>query len=85
MGARLAYYHAAVRAMSGGRHAAHPSRIRCPVLLAWGMRDPVATPAVLAGLRELRPEAPVTELRDLGHYPQIEDPAAVADAIRRTA
>jgi len=41
------------------------------------MRDPVATPHVLAGLRELRPAAPVTELADLGHYPQIEQPAAI--------
>jgi pimeloyl-ACP methyl ester carboxylesterase len=53
--------------------------------MAWGMRDPVATPAVLKGLRELRPHAPVTELADLGHYPQVEDPAAVAEAISRTA
>ena len=49
--------------------------------LAWGLRDPVATPAVLAGLRELR-DAPVTELRELGHYPQIEDAGAMAAAIR---
>jgi hypothetical protein len=35
--------------------------------LAWGMLDPVATPNVLAGLRELRPSAPLTELSSLGH------------------
>jgi len=45
---------------------------------AWGMLDPVATPAVLAGLRELRLSAPVTELAELGHYPQIEQPGAIA-------
>lgn len=49
--------------------------------LAWGMRDPVATPAVLEGLRELRPSAPLTELPELGHYPQIEQPEAIAAAI----
>ena len=49
--------------------------------LAWGLRDPVATPAVLEALRELRPGAPVTELPDLGHYPQLVDPARVAAAI----
>jgi len=48
---------------------------------AWGMRDPVATPHVLAGLRELRPAAPVTELANLGHYPQIEQPATIAGEI----
>jgi pimeloyl-ACP methyl ester carboxylesterase len=52
--------------------------------LAWGMVDPVATPDVLAALRELRPAVPVEELPDLGHYPQIEDPKALADAIRRS-
>ncbi|MGI8558929.1 MAG: alpha/beta fold hydrolase [Solirubrobacteraceae bacterium] len=52
---------------------------------AWGMRDPVATPHVLTGLRELRPAAPVTELADLGHYPQIEQPAAIAGQIAALA
>lgn len=52
---------------------------------AWGMRDPVATPHVLAGLRELRPAAPVTELAVLGHYPQIEQPAAIAGEIAALA
>jgi pimeloyl-ACP methyl ester carboxylesterase len=47
----------------------------------WGMLDPVATPAVLDALRDLRPLAPVVELPDLGHYPQIEDPARIADAV----
>ena len=46
--------------------------------LAWGLRDPVATSEVLAGLRELRPSVPVTELVELGHYPQIEQPATIA-------
>ena len=49
--------------------------------LAWGMRDPVANPQVLAGLRELRPGAPVTELPELGHYPQLEDPSAICAAV----
>lgn len=49
--------------------------------LVWGMLDPVATPAVLDALRELRPAAPVTELADLGHYPQLEDPRRIADPV----
>jgi pimeloyl-ACP methyl ester carboxylesterase len=53
--------------------------------LVWGMRDPVATPAVLEGLKELRPGVRVRELADPGHYPQIEDPQAVAEAVTRTA
>jgi pimeloyl-ACP methyl ester carboxylesterase len=52
---------------------------------AWGMRDPVATPRVLARLRELRPSAPVTELPDLGHYPQLERPDALTALIAELA
>ncbi|MCA1828934.1 MAG: alpha/beta hydrolase [Myxococcales bacterium] len=51
--------------------------------LAWGMRDPVATPAVLAGVLELRPRAKVTKFDELGHYPQVEDPAAIATVVTR--
>jgi pimeloyl-ACP methyl ester carboxylesterase len=49
--------------------------------LAWGLRDPVATTAVLAALRELRPEVPVSELPELAHYPQLEDPRRLAGAL----
>jgi pimeloyl-ACP methyl ester carboxylesterase len=52
---------------------------------AWGLRDPVATPVMLRAVSELRPQAPVTELPELGHYPQIEDPAQIAAATRRLA
>jgi pimeloyl-ACP methyl ester carboxylesterase len=48
---------------------------------AWAMLDPVANPRVLEGLKELRPGVPVDELPDLGHYPQIEDPARLAAAV----
>jgi pimeloyl-ACP methyl ester carboxylesterase len=53
-----------------------------PVSIAWGMLDPVATENVLRAVVELRPNAPVTRFEDLGHYPQIEDPGRVADALR---
>lgn len=49
--------------------------------LAWGMRDPVATTHVLDALRELRPHAPIAELADLGHYPQLEGPARMASVL----
>ncbi|MEU0870812.1 alpha/beta fold hydrolase [Nocardia brasiliensis] len=54
-----------------------------PIGLLWGTADPVATVAVLKGLRTLRPSAPVIELPGLGHYPQLEDPEAYATAARR--
>jgi pimeloyl-ACP methyl ester carboxylesterase len=53
-----------------------------PVSIAWGMLDPVATEKVLSAVMALRPSAPVTRFEDLGHYPQIEDPGRVADALR---
>ena len=49
--------------------------------LAWGLLDRVANVDVLAALRELRPSVPVTELPELAHYPQIEDPPQIAAAL----
>jgi pimeloyl-ACP methyl ester carboxylesterase len=53
-----------------------------PLSLAWGMLDPVATTNVLEAVLALRREAPVTRFEDLGHYPQIEDPARVNEALQ---
>jgi pimeloyl-ACP methyl ester carboxylesterase len=53
--------------------------------LVWGMRDPVSTAAVLDAVRELRPAAPVTRFGELGHYPQLEAPEAVAPILARLA
>lgn len=47
----------------------------------WGELDPVATTSVLDAVIELRPAAPVHRLPNLGHYPQIEDPGAIAGAL----
>jgi pimeloyl-ACP methyl ester carboxylesterase len=51
-----------------------------PLGFVWGLEDPVATTNVLYGLRQLRPNAAVVELPGLGHYPQVEEPEAYADA-----
>lgn len=53
--------------------------------LAWGMRDPVAVEAVLDAVLALRPHAKVTRFPALGHYPQVEDPAAVAAVLAALA
>jgi pimeloyl-ACP methyl ester carboxylesterase len=52
-----------------------------PLTLAWGMLDPVARVEVLDGLRALRPGVETIELPDAGHYPQIEQPDKIAEAI----
>jgi pimeloyl-ACP methyl ester carboxylesterase len=49
--------------------------------LTWGLLDPVARVAVLDGLRELRPGVEAIEQPGLAHYPQIEDPPAIAAAL----
>jgi pimeloyl-ACP methyl ester carboxylesterase len=49
--------------------------------LAWACHDPICTEAVLQAVLALRPNAPLTRFPPLGHYPQIEDPAAVTAVI----
>lgn len=53
-----------------------------PLNFLWATGDPVATTAVLDGLRELRPAAQVMELPGIGHYPQIEVPHELAAAAK---
>ncbi len=49
--------------------------------LCWAGRDPVCVEDVLQALLALRPGVPLTRWPELGHYPQIEEPATVAAAI----
>jgi len=53
--------------------------------IAWASLDPIATTNVLDAVLVLRPHAPVTRWEELGHYPQLEDPGAVAQVIERVA
>jgi pimeloyl-ACP methyl ester carboxylesterase len=53
--------------------------------LAWAGRDPICTEAVLQAVLALRPHARLTRLHRLGHYPQIEDPAATVAVIKAFA
>lgn len=61
-------------------------RLTDPALIGWGKKDPVCALAIAKQLaKELR--APSSELRvwdDLGHYPQVEPPDLVADAVIRS-
>jgi cis-3-alkyl-4-acyloxetan-2-one decarboxylase len=54
-----------------------------PVLLVWGMRDPVFQPVFLEQWRELYPQAETTELAGCSHFLVEDDPAGVTDAIER--
>jgi len=52
-----------------------------PLRLVIGLDDPVAGVAIARRYRALLPVADVVELAGIGHYPQIEDPEAVVQAV----
>jgi haloalkane dehalogenase len=52
-----------------------------PVLLVWGMRDPVFQPVFLEQWRELLPKAETVELAEASHFLVEDDPDGVTDAI----
>ena len=49
--------------------------------LLWGMADPRSGPNIVEHVRQRAPTARVRPLPDVGHYPQLEVPALVADEI----
>ncbi len=55
----------------------HPS----PLSVVWGADDPIAVVAMTDTLRAARPDAAITILDDVGHYPMIESPARFAAAV----
>lgn len=55
--------------------------IDIPSLVAWGAKDPVARMAIGERLAKETPGADLVSWDDLGHYPQVEDPQRVGDAI----
>jgi pimeloyl-ACP methyl ester carboxylesterase len=59
------------------------AELDCPVLLVWGMRDPVFQPIFLEQWRELFPDADTVELQAASHFLVEDRPAEVTDAIER--
>lgn len=55
----------------------HPS----PVGVVWGDLDPVAVVEMVARFSMARPDAPVTVLDGIGHYPMVEAPERFATAV----
>lgn len=56
-------------------------RLDLPVHILWGRRDPVAVAAIAERLAAEVPNAALTWLDALGHYPMLEDPSAWAEAV----
>ena len=55
---------------------------RVPLTLIAGLDDPISGEHMVARFRELLPHTRVFGLHGVGHYPQIEAPAAVIAAVR---
>jgi cis-3-alkyl-4-acyloxetan-2-one decarboxylase len=66
--------------LMGSIHERLPG-LSVPVLLVWGMRDPVFQPVFLDQWRELFPEAETVELEEASHFVVEDDPAGVTAAI----
>lgn len=60
-------------------------RIQVPSLVIWGENDGIVTPDYGRKLCRSLPNARFETVRQAGHYPQIERPDEVADAIERFA
>lgn len=56
-------------------------RLDIPTFIAWGELDPVAKLAIGERLARETPGADLTTWPDLGHYPQVEEPVRVANAV----
>lgn len=59
-----------------GAIESHPS----PLGVVWGAEDPIAVLAMTERLAAVRPDAEVTVLDGVGHYPMVEAPQRFADA-----
>ncbi len=59
----------------------HPS----PLVVVWGLDDPIAVPAMADRLAAARPDARVVRLAGVGHYPMVEAPDRFLAAVTGTA
>ncbi|HSK95760.1 MAG TPA: alpha/beta hydrolase [Euzebyales bacterium] len=56
-------------------------RLDLPVLVVWGAHDPYVDVGYAERQRETFPRAQVVILRDSGHWPMLDDPVAVEQAV----
>src|SRR5207244_845687 len=77
---RLAHY-LGERKQHGDRWETALEQANCPISFIWGMSDPRSGAHIAEEIRRRLPLAPLVELPDVGHYPQLEVPDAVASEI----
>jgi pimeloyl-ACP methyl ester carboxylesterase len=70
------------RRQNADRWGAALERTDRPLLFVWGDADPISGEHMVAEVRRRVPRARVESRADIGHYPQLEDPAWVAGALR---
>jgi pimeloyl-ACP methyl ester carboxylesterase len=56
-------------------------RADVPLAFVWGMLDPVSGAHMAERVAERLPDAPLLELADVGHWPQLEAPSRVLGAL----
>ena len=69
------------RELMGERWTGPLHRLDVPLKVIWGKRDPIAVYSIAQKLCKSNPAAQLSTLDDIGHYPQLEAPARVADCL----
>lgn len=57
-------------------------RVRVPLLVIWGMRDPYLLPSQLDGMEVYASDLTIRRIDDAGHLPMQSHPRVVRDALR---
>jgi pimeloyl-ACP methyl ester carboxylesterase len=70
------------REVDGERWTTAMEHTDVPLSFIWGMLDPVSGAQMAARIRRRLPASRFLALEDVGHWPALEDPAKVAEAIR---
>jgi pimeloyl-ACP methyl ester carboxylesterase len=69
------------RERDGARWVAALEQTDVPLAFVWGMLDPVSGAHMAERIRERLPGAPLLALDDVAHWPQLEAPPRVLDAL----
>ena len=69
------------RERMGDRWTGPLHRLDLPFKVIWGKQDPIAVYAIAQKLCQCNPSVSLCTLEDVGDYPQLEDPAKVAQCL----
>jgi len=83
--AHLLIRYIADRECHGARWTAALEQTDVPLAFVWGMLDPISGAHMAQRIRERLPAAPFTPLADVGHWPALEAPERVLEALLAAA